>query len=208
MINSEKNRNFFTKGYQDALADVAGHARSLAVRDTLSETYNRGYTQGKLDAQKAEPNVEIAWKNAIKENSYSDKEIPKEIAFFTCDAAEDHLIYTEPDEAIKTFLDGFIETNTPGIAGLPKTITLYGFEPMKVRPSGYSPLIYLLDDLDAEYGNPEGGSTVAAEKMKVAEKDFIAAVVAEYHPWAHELTRECTVDVEAWVIKNMPEWLE
>lgn len=206
MINTKKNRKDFTEGYKHALSDMSGYARSIKVSYTLSEAYNLGYTQGKLNLGVID--AVTAWENAIKKISYLDKEIPKEIAYFTCDDAGEELTYTDTDEAIEVFLSHLFEPYSHGIKDLPETITLYGFEPMEVIPSGCNPLECLLDDLDEEYGNPEGRSTVATEKMKAAEKVFIAAVVAEYHPWAHERTWECEVDVEAWVKENMPEWLE
>jgi hypothetical protein len=192
--------------YSLALSDMSGYARSIKVSYTLSEAYNLGYTQGKLNLGVID--AVTAWENAIKKNSYLDKKIPKEIAFFTCSDCEDHLIYTEPDEAIENFLEGLFEPDSHGIEGLPKTITLYGFEPMKVIPSRCNPLECLLDDLDEEYGNPDGDRPAASSKMKDAEKAFIEAVVAEYRPWAHERTWECEVDVEAWVWDNMPEWID
>ena len=44
--------------------------------------------------------------------------------------------------------------------------------------------------------------------MLAAEEAFIAAVLAEYKPWACEEVWQEDVNVMAWVTDHQPDWLE
>lgn len=49
---------------------------------------------------------------------------------------------------------------------------------------------YVLDLLDAEYGNPENDKTEPTAKMAEAALVFARAIASEYTPWAYEATGE------------------
>lgn len=51
-------------------------------------------------------------------------------------------------------------------------------------------LARILDDLDDEYGDPDGDHTESTPGMMEAAKAFVEAVCREYAPWACERTGE------------------
>ena len=48
----------------------------------------------------------------------------------------------------------------------------------------------ILEDLDEEYGDPEGDTTEPTDAMKRAALAFVDAVFREYEPWNCERTKE------------------
>ena len=115
---------------------------------------------------------------------------------------EERLTYTDKDEAIMGILDGLDK--------LPEKIEICGYARMipNVELLAHLALERLLENLDEEYGDPEGGYVSGTDKMKEAAKVFLTAVLDEYVIWACILVKRETVDVPAWVKENCPEWLE
>lgn len=115
---------------------------------------------------------------------------------------EERLTHTDRDDAIECIL------NDAG--DLPEKIDICGYA--RMVPNGellaHHALEHLLEDLDEEYGDPEGGYVSGTDKMKEAAKVFTTTVLDEYVSWACEIVKRETVDVTAWVKENRPDWLE
>ena len=116
---------------------------------------------------------------------------------------EERLTHTDQYDAIENMLDG--------IGKLPETIEICGYARMElpgVESLATDVLERLLEGLDEEYGDLEGGYVSGTDKMKEAAKVFLTAVLDEYVSWACEIVKRETVDVAAWVKENRPDWLE
>uniref|UniRef100_A0A6H1ZXB4 Uncharacterized protein n=1 Tax=viral metagenome TaxID=1070528 RepID=A0A6H1ZXB4_9ZZZZ len=122
--------------------------------------------------------------------------------FYSCNKDEERLNTNNPDEAIGELLDIL-----PGI--FPDKITLYCYSRIKVEESNCNDsLNELIEYLDEEFGDPEGDPSEITDKMREAEKEFVRVVVSEYTPWACEIVHEEEIDVEEWIRKNRPEWMD
>lgn len=117
---------------------------------------------------------------------------------------DEHLSCTDRDEAIDEYLDNCY----PG--PYPETLEVIGFVRRKADPDTWrlGVLDRLLENLDEEYGDPDGGPTDPTPAMKEAEQTFVSAVLAEYEVWQCERCCEETVDVREWIAANRPDWLE
>lgn len=116
------------------------------------------------------------------------------------------LTHSDPDEAIEAYIDGF---HPDPIATIGE-ITMYEYAPMKVSVSDcLSPLELVLENLDEEYGDPDGDGYEVTDAMKAAEKAFLEIVAAEYRPWSCEQTgKSVTVNALEWVQEHRPDWLK
>jgi hypothetical protein len=110
--------------------------------------------------------------------------------FYTCREDEEQLSFTCIEEAVEQWADDCWPNP------LPETVTVYGYGRMRVVTCPTSPLEDMVERLDEEYGDPEGNyETPVTEGMREAERQFIAAVLAEYHPWACVRVSEEVVNV-------------
>lgn len=132
-----------------------------------------------------------------------------EPSFYSCSDDTERLTDTDPNEAIEMFLDGIPR------AGWPETLQVYGWKRVPVVVSGFTcerALDRLLEDLDEEYGDPDGGSTDPTPAMVAAARVFADAVGAEYvkTSWPHEIdtTFKLEVNVLEWVREHAPGWLK
>lgn len=107
------------------------------------------------------------------------------------------LTYTHPDEYIKAFLD-------EAHPDYPETIEVVKYQPMKPSIGALDDhvLEYVLEALDEEYGNPDGGWPDATQKMRELAREFVQGVIDEYDPWAHEPVGGETVNVAEWLAKR------
>jgi len=124
---------------------------------------------------------------------------------FWGDKDDEHLTFAEMDDAIESILDGMDDINA-----LPETIDVCGFA--RMEPNAKSEAVRVLErtlsDLDQEYGNPDGNYTKATDSMQEAAKTFVAAVLDEYTVWACDIVKRETVNVQAWIKENRPDWIE
>lgn len=126
----------------------------------------------------------------------------REIVYWDCSYHE-QLTYEDQDEAIEAYLDDLDD-----VKNLPETIEVNGYARMVFNPAHCHALTHVLEHMDEEYGDPDGGYTEPTEAMKAAEKVFLEAVAKEYTPWACEVVKTIKVNVKEWIAKNRPDWLE
>lgn len=107
----------------------------------------------------------------------------------------ERLEFDDPDEVVDRYLDDAV--NTPGESfdsvaeRLAFPIEVCEYEPMEIPDAqdiANSALEHALENLDEEYGDPDGDNTEPTEAMKAAALSFGRAVVADYVPWACEQT--------------------
>lgn len=120
---------------------------------------------------------------------------------------EERLTATTLNDAVEQYLDAIAPDPLP----LDDTITVVGYVRMTVTADPDRYLATLLEDLDEEYGDPEGSDeTKITDGMRGAAALFVASVIKEYDNWACEPLdgSEVEVQVREWVTANAPEWLE
>jgi len=117
---------------------------------------------------------------------------------------DERLSHSEMDDAIESVLDGIGDLNAP-----PETIEMCGFIHKKpsVKREATGALDRILESLDEEYGDPDGGYIEATDSMKDAAQEFVAAVLDEYTVWACEIVKRETVNVQEWIKENRPDWI-
>ena len=117
---------------------------------------------------------------------------------------DERLTHSEMDDAVESMLDGMDD-----IKALPETIEICGYAYMEpgVKKEAENILERLLEGLDEEYGNPDGGCTKATDSMKKASETFVAAILKDYTVWACDLVARETVNVQKWIKENRPDWL-
>lgn len=87
------------------------------------------------------------------------------------------------------------------------------WEPMSLKGArqldAESILERLIEDLDEEYGSPEGDEQrpEALAAMRAAADVFVAVVAKHYRPWTCETIFTVTVPVRAWIDTHAPHWL-
>lgn len=123
---------------------------------------------------------------------------------------EDGVVNAETlDEAMLNCLDAM-----DGFESIPQDMEVTGFRrPSLTYPADGSFTDAALEGLDAEYGDPNGISTLDTsleeqEAMREAEARFVAATIRNYHPWALEPAGMVSVNVRDWVREHRPQWLE
>lgn len=125
---------------------------------------------------------------------------------FWADSNEERLLHLEPHDAIEAIIDGLHPVGFDEIG----EVTVYEYAPMKPSANECgSPLESILERLDEKYADPDGYDGFdPTEAMREAERDFIAAVLAEYVPWMCCQTGEkVTVNALEWVREHRPDWL-
>lgn len=124
--------------------------------------------------------------------------------FWDCNEYAEHLNYDNIEDAVEFYLDALDELP------LGETIEVFGYEHMKIDPSGHWPDSVLEDflcNLDENYGDPDS-YTDPTEKMKKAAQKFVEVVLEEYAVWACKQVCSVKIDVTEWVKENRPGWLE
>jgi len=131
--------------------------------------------------------------------------------FYSCSDPE-ILSDTDPNDAIYEALDGRLDPKMTAAevqAALPATLTLCGYRRVEVNTRRLHVLERALEDLDEEYGDPDGGPTSPTPAMLAAEVEFLRVLRAEYEPWAcEEVGQPVEIDVMDWVRREHPDWLE
>jgi uncharacterized protein YqcC (DUF446 family) len=122
----------------------------------------------------------------------------KEAKYWSCNEDEEMLTATDPDEAVREFVDDAVE--------LPNKIEVFGFAPMAVDwdDEGDTALTNMIERIDEEFGNPEE-KTEITEGMKAAAKEFSDKISKLYHVFACEHISVDTIDMAEWLKENDPE---
>ena len=118
---------------------------------------------------------------------------------------DENLTHTEMDDAIESALDSIDD-----IKDLPETIEVCGYARAVPNPKKEveNVISRLLEGLDEEYGNPDGGYTDPTDSMIKASEAFVSAVIEKYKVWACDLIKRETINVQEWIKENRPDWLE
>ena len=137
----------------------------------------------------------------------------QEIVYWDCDDGAELLEHSDIGDAIGAFLDDY---GSPGMT--PEAflkaledlgeLEVFGYRRMEVTAGPGHCLDALLELLDENYRGPDSDATGATASMQAAEATFLAAVIAEYTPWACEQFTSEKVDPVAWVKENRSDWLE
>lgn len=92
---------------------------------------------------------------------------------------------------------------------MPDTVEVWEYSRMRPRVR-WSAAEYLLEDMDEEFGDPDGPTESGVTAgMREAEAALEAAVLKDYVPWACEPNGKIhVVNVADWVRENAPNWLE
>jgi hypothetical protein len=131
---------------------------------------------------------------------YKITKAEKTCEYWACDEPE-KLIYELPNEAVEGFLENYI------MSDMPKKILLQGYTHPEVRYDG-EVLDVILENLDEEYGDPDGDMTEPNEEMKAAEKTFLEVVCKNYKPYIAESVYMEEIDVMLWIEEHKPDWLK
>jgi len=119
---------------------------------------------------------------------------PTNIILFATDPEEEHLSHESPEAAAEALLDGL---DPAQIAALPDDLPVYGWSRKSII--GYLDPQYtaqgLLEQLDDEYGDPDGEGDAPTPAMLEAAKVLIAVIEAEYVPWACDRCWKGTVNI-------------
>jgi hypothetical protein len=130
-----------------------------------------------------------------------------EPSFYSCtDDVGGQLTDTDLNEAIENFLDHIHPE-------LPETVEVYGWRrvPVKASDTLAAQLVErVLEDLDEQYGDPDGDNTEINDVMRDAGWACVDAIVAEYQrtSWPHEIDKDFKMEVNTreWMKEHAPEW--
>ena len=133
---------------------------------------------------------------------------------------KDDIMYGfEDSERLDDDLYGFIEMHLDEcdkdfIANPASILTVYTYRRMKVTAPSFlgvdEAAEIIIEQLDEEYGNPDGDNDEVAitDKAKELYAAFVAEIVGAYIPWACEIDKTVppiVVNVREWVEKNAPD---
>lgn len=128
--------------------------------------------------------------------------------FWEIDGFDDEvLIHDDPEDAIQDYFDDLSDYD---LSEIPDELVVVGYAPMKITEIMIGdPLNRILEDLDSEYGDPNGNHMEPSERLLALEREFVKAIIEEYVPWACERTGEkVVINMREWVLKNHPEYFE
>jgi hypothetical protein len=130
-----------------------------------------------------------------------------------CNDAPEAISAEDVDEAVEEEIERLLEylpdaEERVALDELPETLTCNGYAPMEPTLPAWGPLDRLLEDIDQELGDPSRQRDPKTPRMIEAEAAFLATVLEEYQPWAHEVVATREIDVEAWLRANHPDWIK
>ena len=127
----------------------------------------------------------------------------KEVKFWGQEDDE-RLTHTSMDVAIESIID-----DSP-ISDLPETIEVCGYAyrvPNVTKIADYV-IEHLLEHLDEEFGDHDGGYTDSTDSIKEAAEELVTTTLEEFTVWACDLVTRKTLNVKDWIKENRPEWLK
>jgi hypothetical protein len=195
------------------LANAGGTAAICDVCANLAVNAHKDIAESQLDP--------VAWQSSVEQRAQAARQRPlpplavqdrarlpaPEPSFYSCtDDVGGQLTDTDPNEAIENFLDNIHPE-------LPETVTVYGWRRAPVNASNTlaAQLVErVLEDLDEQYGDPDGDNTEINDVMRDAGWACVDAIVAEYQrtSWPHEIDKDFKMEVNTreWMKENAPEW--
>ena len=91
------------------------------------------------------------------------------------------------------------------------TVTVVKHRRKQLGPGDFQdngPLSRFLEQLDEEYGDPDGSPWDPSPAMLAAEREFLARVLREYRPFKLDPVEEIRLDIFQWVDENAKRWLQ
>lgn len=128
----------------------------------------------------------------------------REVKFWACDEDEEHLTHTDAEDAVAELLE-----ETP-VCEWPEEITVKGFAPMQpdLMAVARDQVQSLVEWLDEELGDPDGGYTEPTSAMQDAGREFVRKVFEEYEVWACEVVETKTIKTVDWLKQqDLERWL-
>lgn len=120
------------------------------------------------------------------------------------DGSADECLRDDPDEVIDCYLD----LHDP--IDWPRTVTIAGYRPSDILWASFDPLYEIIDQLEINFGDPEGHMEFRPSKeLKAANARMVEILKAEYVPWRHVEVKgqRFAHDVASWVAEHRPEWI-
>jgi hypothetical protein len=123
-------------------------------------------------------------------------------AFYSCLHEDGESLYQRhPGDAIEAYLQDY-----------PETITLYGFAPMPINSATRDRLVAsaldaVLDELDEEFGDPDGEPSQPSMERLAMARSFVDEILATYDVWACTQVGEVRITVREWMDAHRPDWL-
>lgn len=118
------------------------------------------------------------------------------IDFWTHNPDQEQLDYEDIDDAVQACLDEIPKGEEP------EDVQMYGFareNPPDAALEAKCILEVLIEALDDEYGDPEGGPSEVTPAMEAAAKEFVEKVLADYRVWRCRLVGSKTINLKAWM---------
>ena len=118
---------------------------------------------------------------------------------------DERLIYDSMAEAVEAQIDQLNPTDAP------RQVMVQGFRRMVPSVGSRYVTESMWENLDEEYGDEDGTPIEPDDKDLLDRLDRLAALICEanYEPWTCEPAGPpIFVEVEDWIRKNRPRWLE
>ena len=141
----------------------------------------------------------------IEENTMTKEQLA-EVVGYVVDESEER-VEAEYHLCIETYLEGLNPKE------MPRTISIAAWKRAVISFRGMDLLQTIIEDLDCDYGDPDGEwlqSDEAIKAMSKAEEDFHKAIRENYEPYRCDPIPGGIdiVDVKIWIRENRPRWLE
>lgn len=201
--------------YVDKILPKLTHANNggvalSAIGMTPDQAAERHRAQG-AELTRANPSFRLAQSlfaaaAELSEQSYRERG-KRDVQFWDWDDTKERLDHVSIGDAIAAYLEHKAEwfrgTEAEFIASLPGSVELHGYSPMPTpEPDAESIVVGVLERIDEEFGDPDGGYTEPSAGMLSAAHRLCAVIRGEYPMWAHEITTSETVDIKAWIREN------
>lgn len=139
-------------------------------------------------------------------------ESKKSPVFWDC-CEDETLEHDNIDDAVEELVEQKCEKDISLkelISRLPEEIEVNGFErdEPNVKHLAARTLLYLIEELDEDYCDPNGSKEQQTKEMEAAAATFVEAVLSQYTVWlCHKVCTEKVNTIE-WLKGNMPDLFE
>lgn len=111
--------------------------------------------------------------------------------YYSCNADEEILYYTDPEEAIESHIDCIWNDDSPG--NIPSEINVFVWNPVDINDKyiGKLAIDAILMHLDEEYGEPDENTEYHLNEKEQELLSNLCESIAENFPvWNHEIVCE------------------